>query len=47
MWYDDTMREQELTMENARKRLTEPLLVWFRQNARDLPWRRTEDPYRI
>ena len=34
-------------MENARKRLTEPLLVWFRQNARDLPWRRTEDPYRI
>jgi A/G-specific adenine glycosylase len=23
------------------------LLAWFRQNKRDLPWRRTEDPYRI
>jgi A/G-specific adenine glycosylase len=23
------------------------LLAWFRQNARDLPWRRTRDPYRI
>ncbi len=23
------------------------LLCWFRQNARDLPWRRTRDPYRI
>ncbi len=23
------------------------LLSWFRQNARDLPWRRTRDPYRI
>src|SRR5665213_752777 len=40
-------------MENAE--LTEPerqafrlqLQSWFRQNARDLPWRRTHDPYRI
>ena len=24
-----------------------PLLVWYRQNARDLPWRHTRDPYRI
>ena len=23
------------------------LLAWFGENARDLPWRRTEDPYRI
>ena len=23
------------------------LLAWFRRNARDLPWRRTRDPYRI
>lgn len=23
------------------------LLEWFRQSARDLPWRRTRDPYRI
>ena len=24
-----------------------PLLDWYRENARDLPWRRTTDPYRI
>jgi len=24
-----------------------PLFGWFRQNARDLPWRRTRDPYAI
>ena len=23
------------------------LLEWYRSNARDLPWRRTRDPYRI
>ena len=25
----------------------EPLLAWYRANARDLPWRHTRDPYRI
>lgn len=25
----------------------EELLTWFRQNGRDLPWRRTRDPYRV
>lgn len=25
----------------------ELLLAWFRENARDLPWRRTRDPYAI
>ena len=24
-----------------------PLLDWYRENARDLPWRKTRDPYRI
>ena len=24
-----------------------PLLKWFAENARDLPWRRTQDPYAI
>src|SRR5882672_2578395 len=24
-----------------------PLLAWYRKNRRDLPWRRTRDPYRI
>ncbi|HSG05393.1 MAG TPA: hypothetical protein VLB09_03240, partial [Nitrospiria bacterium] len=23
------------------------LLAWYRKNKRDLPWRRTSDPYRI
>jgi A/G-specific adenine glycosylase len=27
--------------------LRQQLLAWFRQYQRDLPWRRTEDPYRI
>ena len=34
-------------MENTRKLLRERLLNWYRANARDLPWRRTRDPYRI
>ena len=30
-----------------RANLTELLLAWYRQGHRDLPWRRTRDPYRI
>ncbi len=26
---------------------SKPLLVWYRKNRRDLPWRRTRDPYAI
>ena len=29
------------------KRIQGPLLGWFRQAARDLPWRRTRDPYAV
>ena len=29
------------------KTIAEPLLRWYRQGHRDLPWRRTNDPYRI
>ena len=29
------------------KQLVPFLLAWFAQNARDLPWRRTRDPYAI
>jgi adenine-specific DNA glycosylase len=29
------------------KRLVSALLAWFSANARDLPWRRTRDPYAI
>lgn len=28
-------------------RLPPPLLAWYRKNARDLPWRKTQDPYRV
>ena len=33
----------------SRKRtgIRRSLLDWYRRNARDLPWRRTDDPYRI
>ena len=27
--------------------INEPLLAWFRENARDLPWRRDPSPYRV
>ena len=29
------------------QKLVPALLDWFSQNARDLPWRRTRDPYAI
>jgi A/G-specific adenine glycosylase len=30
-----------------RRRFRERLLVWYRRHGRDLPWRRTSDPYHI
>src|ERR1051325_9486901 len=30
-----------------RARIVSALLPWFAQHARDLPWRRTRDPYAI
>ena len=41
------MKQQELTTENVLATLPGPLLAWYRANARDLPWRHTQDPYRI
>lgn len=41
------MKRPETTTENILARLPDPLLAWYRANARDLPWRQTEDPYRI
>lgn len=41
------MRRQEVTTEHVLSRLPEPLLAWYRENARDLSWRKTRDPYRI
>ncbi len=34
-------------MKNSFKALSEKLLDWYDKNARDLPWRKTRDPYRI
>ena len=31
----------------ARRRFRRSLLAWYRANGRDLPWRRTADPYHI
>jgi A/G-specific adenine glycosylase len=43
------VRECASTMLNARELATfrRQLLCWFREFQRDLPWRRTKDPYRI
>ena len=32
---------------NVRRRFRRRLLGWYRRHGRDLPWRRTRDPYRI
>jgi len=41
------MDKQEMANKNVLELLPGPLLPWFRLNARDLPWRRTQDPYPI
>ena len=33
--------------ENIKLPNTQPLLSWYEENKRDLPWRHTRDPYRI
>src|SRR6516225_9136666 len=32
---------------NREERIAEALLAWYRRGHRDLPWRRTRDPFRI
>src|ERR687892_2247998 len=32
---------------SERRRFRQKLLAWYRTNGRDLPWRRTDDPYHI
>jgi A/G-specific adenine glycosylase len=42
------MRPRSIPDEPARRRrFKRRLLAWFRRHGRDLPWRRTRDPYRI
>lgn len=38
---------KELSEEERLRALNRPLLAWYRQNARTLPWRGSKDPYQI
>jgi A/G-specific adenine glycosylase len=40
-------RAKNSTLDSRFSTLPRLLLAWFAQNARDLPWRRTQDPYAI
>jgi len=40
-------RGPQANQQNRIARSREGLLGWFKENARDLPWRRTRDPYAI
>ena len=41
------MSAASLPSPQARQRFRRALLGWYRRNGRDLPWRRTSDPYHI
>ena len=41
------MSPSSLPAPAARQRFRRKLLTWYRANGRDLPWRRTDDPYHI
>jgi A/G-specific adenine glycosylase len=41
------MAAPTLPIPAARQRFRRRLLTWYRANGRDLPWRRTSDPYHI
>ncbi len=41
------MSASSLPPPGARQRFRRKLLAWYRANGRDLPWRRTDDPYHI
>ena len=38
---------EDFSLAETRRSLIEPLLLWFRQTGRDLPWRRTYNPYHV
>src|SRR5215216_5155149 len=41
------MPVSRLPLPPARQRFRRQLLTWYHANGRDLPWRRTDDPYHI
>jgi A/G-specific adenine glycosylase len=45
---DEATREKGLDLDGARaEALRAALMTWFEENGRDLPWRRTRDPWRV
>jgi A/G-specific adenine glycosylase len=40
-------RRDRVKIGNPKSKIQNPLLVWFRANARDLPWRMDRTPYRV
>src|SRR6186713_2420995 len=45
--YKRRMPTPTLPPPTARRRFRRALLAWYRVNGRDLPWRKTDDPYHI
>ena len=41
------MTETDVLSAEGKNEIVQPLLVWFRQTARNLPWRRTYNPYHV
>ena len=41
------MKNEKMTTESRLFEVAQRLLAWYRQSARDLPWRHTRDPYCI
>ena len=41
------MSASSLPGPESRQRFRRRLLTWYRAHGRDLPWRRTNDPYHI
>ncbi len=43
----DSSHTRDLPAPRLRQRFRRQLLAWYRKHGRDLPWRRTDDPYHI
>src|SRR5512139_1082409 len=41
------LAERTVPAPPARRRFRQRLLAWYRRHGRDLPWRKTDDPYHI
>lgn len=47
MKMDDLMNAYQVLRKKDLQELVNPLLSWYQKNQRDLPWRKTTDPYAI